>query len=815
MVRNYIKIAWRSFKKNKTFTFINIVGLAIGLVCCLLIALYLNHELNYDTSHKDADRIYLLGTIFNRQGKENKSAGTPYPMGPAMQMSFPEIEQTTYLLKTFADDKTLLQYNDNGKVKSFYETKGYLADSAFFNVFTYNFKEGNPAVALAEPNTIVISDKIAAKMFGNIPALGKVIHINSNTNGEYDFKVTGVFVENKNPSHIDARFFMAFKGGGMDEYIGRSTDMVSNNMFYTYFKLKPGADWKKLEAKFPVFIEQHTGKELRAAGVGKKQYLTPLKSIHLDASAENTATPAGSKTYLYILASIAFFTLLIACINFMNLSTARSAKRSTEVGVRKVLGAEKSSLIRQFLSESLLMSFFAFLFALIVTWILLPLFGQLAGKCLYLSVSQHSWLLISFFILSILTGLLAGIYPAYFLSSLRPVKALKGKLSNSLAAVSVRKFLVVFQFVISVVLIVSSVVIYNQMDFMREKDLGFAKEQQIIIPLRSSTAKKMYAPLKEEISRDPHVVSSGGCLFYPGIMNASDIRLYPEGKTIDEARLVFMNYIDDSYLKTLEIKPLAGRLFSKEFTTDTTITKVVLTEKAIKDFGYANAQQAVDKTVWANWQGRDYKFTIIGVVKDFNFQDLRTPIKAMGFQLIDNNFNYLIVHTNTAGLQNILKSIEAKWKKLNPNEPFEYSFLDQDFAKTFQAENRLLSIVGYFTLIAILISCLGLFGLATYSAEQRIKEIGIRKVLGASISSIVVLLSKDFLKPVLIATVIAFPIAWYAMHKWLEDFAYRTNIGWSVFLIAGILAIAIALITVSFQAIKAAIANPVKSLKTE
>ncbi|MOA08378.1 FtsX-like permease family protein [compost metagenome] len=264
----------------------------------------------------------------------------------------------------------------------------------------------------------------------------------------------------------------------------------------------------------------------------------------------------------------------------------------------------------------------------------------------------------------------------------------------------------------------------------------------------------------------------------------------------------------------MEIKPLAGRLFSKEFATDT-ITRVILTEKAIKDFGYANAQQAVDKTVWANWQGRDYKFTIIGVVKDFNFQDLRTPIKAMGFQLVRDNFNYLIVHTNTAGLQNVLKSIETKWRKLNPNEPFEYTFLDADFAKTFQAENRLLSIVGYFTLVAILISCLGLFGLATYSAEQRIKEIGIRKVLGASISSIVVLLSKDFLKPVLIATVIAFPISWYAMHKWLEDFAYRTNIGWSVFLIAGILAITIALITVSFQAIKAAIANPVKSLKTE
>ena len=825
MLKNYFKIALRNLMKNKIFSFINIFGLAIGLTCCMLITLYIYNELSYDSYHKNAKQIYQLGTTFVKDGIEDRTANTPALMAKTMQQEFPEIVQTTRLLKTFADDKTLLQYTpQKGDVKSFYETKGYLADSTYFKVLTYNFKEGNPATALDEPNSVVLSQEIASKFFGNEPALNRVIHISSSTNGDYDFKVTGVFIPSKVRSHIDARFFMSMSGGDVGKFMAARTDLATNNMFYTYLVLKEGSDQEKLESKFPAFIEKYAGKDLKAMGFYKKQFLTAIKDIHLDpkfTSSKNASnvTPGGSMMYLYILGSIALFTLLIACINFMNLSTARSSKRSAEVGVRKVLGAQKGALIRQFLGESLIMALIAFIIALVISKLLLPLFSTLAGQEISFSFQQHTLLLAGFFLLAIITGLLAGSYPAFYLSSFKPVKVLKGKLTNSLAAVSLRKALVVFQFVISVVLIVASVVIVNQMRFMRNKDLGFEKDQQVIIPLRSNIAKQIYTSLKNELAKEPSIKSVGAARYYPGIMHPSDMPLYKEGLTMQDAKRVFMNYIDESYLQTLGIKPVAGRIYSKEFfTADTSGSspRVVLNEEAIKQIGFSSSQDAIGKNVKIDYQGKTFSLQVIGVVKDFHFKDLHVPIEPYGFQLnTGNSFTYLFAHAGTNNINATLKAIETAWHKLNPNEPFEYSFLDDDFQKNYEAGNRLASIVSYFTIIAILISCLGLFGLSLFSTEQRTKEIGIRKVLGATSGNIVTLLSKDFVKLVLIAIIIASPLAWYAMNKWLEDFAYRIHISWSIFLITSVIAMAIALLTVSFQAVRAAISNPAKSLRTE
>lgn len=816
MLKNYLKVAWRNVMKNKTFSFINVFGLSIGLTCCLLIAIYLHNELSYDSYHKNIPQLYQLGTTFVKNGKDDPTANTPAPMARTMQQEFPEIRQTTRLLSTFAEDKTLLQYTaPDNKLKSFYETKGFLADSTFFTMFTYQFKEGNPATSLEEPNTVVLSQEIAAKLFGNEPALNKTIHIKSSTNGDHDFKVTGVFIPNKIPSHIDARFFMSIPGGDMANYIRERTDLASNNMFYTYFLLTPEANVKHLESKFPAFIEKHAGKDLKAMGFYKKQFLIPVRNVHLRSDIKRNVTPPGSVTYLYILASIALFTLLIACINFMNLSTARSSKRSAEVGVRKVLGAERSALIRQFLGESVIMALVALMFAVGIKQLLLPLFAQVSGKHFSMSSAQQVLLYAAFLALALITGLLAGSYPAFYLSSFQPVKVLKGKLSNSLAAVSLRKSLVVFQFVISVVLIVASVVIQDQMKYLQSKDLGFTKEQQIVLPLRGSNAKNLYPSLKNEISKNPAIVSVGASLYYPGIFNPSDMPLYKEGTSMNESKRVYMNWVDESFLQTLEIKAAKGRLFSKAFPADTNF-RMVLNETAIRQLGFGTAEQAVGKYAVIDWRGEKYRYEIIGVTEDFHFQDLHLPIEPYGFQLNNEpQFNYMIAHANSGDIKTTLKSLEATWHRLNPNEPFDYSFLDQDFHNSYTAEIRLASIVGYFTIIAILISCLGLFGLATFSAEQRTKEIGVRKVLGASVTGIVGLLSKDFMKLVAVAIIIASPLAWFIMNKWLQDFAYRTNIGWRVFVITTTLSLFIALVTIAFQAIRAALSNPVKALRTE
>ncbi|MFL5811384.1 MAG: ABC transporter permease, partial [Flavisolibacter sp.] len=598
MLKTYIRLAFRSLIKNKVFSFINVFGFAIGLTCCLFISMYICHELSYDTQHKVADRLYQLGTISIQEGKEDRYATTPAPMAPAMQQEYPEIAASTRLMKAFEEDKTLLQYQEGKDIRSFYETQGYFADSNFFQLFTYDFKEGNASTALTEPNAVVLSDEIAEKIFGHQDALNKTIHINSTTNGSFDFKVTGVFIPSKIPSHIDARFFMSMQSGEVGPWIRQLTDMVNNNLFYSYLLLKPGADAKKLEAKFPTFIHKYAAADLRASGRGRKQFLTALKDVHLYANTDGNVTPGGSVSYLYILISIAIVTLLIACVNFMNLSTARSSKRAIEIGVRKVLGAEKNSLVRQFLCEAILLSLVSFIVSIGLSILLMSLFEKVSGKEFAFSGQQKIYLGLGFFITTVLAGIIAGLYPAFYLSAFKPVKVLKGKFTNSLGAISLRKVLVVFQFVISVALIVASTTIGNQMSFLRNRDLGFQKEQQLVIPLRSSNAKAIYPAFKNELLSASSISSVGASIYYPGIANVTDWLLYKHGTPPDQTKTVYINRVDNSYLQTLGIRPVAGRLFSKEYPADTN-NSIVLNEEAIKQFGFKSAEDAVGKNIAA------------------------------------------------------------------------------------------------------------------------------------------------------------------------------------------------------------------------
>jgi putative ABC transport system permease protein len=816
MIKNYFKIAWRNLMKNKVFSFINIFGLSAGLASCMLICLYVYDELSYDTAHPNIESIYQVGTVFIRPDGEKKAPSTPARLAEAMRQDFPEVVNTTRIAALFVDDKTLFTFKDNQISKSFYETKGYLADPSVFSFFDYPFAEGDAKTALVNPFSMVISEEIARKIFGSQSPIGKQLLVESNTNGAVDFTITGVFRPSNTPSHIDARFFLSIPGGGIDGYLKSQTSMAGNNFFYTYVELQDGAKAAATEAKFPAFVEKYMGKDLKEAGMGKRQFLLPVRDIHLRSGMPDNVTANGSMTYLYILVSIALFTLLIACINFMNLSTARSAKRSGEVGIRKVLGAQRQGLIYQFLGESVLLSLLAFGFSMAIVWLLTPVFSDITDKKFAFTPSQYFGLFGGFLALSLLAGILAGSYPAFYLSSFQPIKVLKGRLANTLAAVSLRKGLVVFQFTISCLLIVASVVISNQMNFMRSADLGFVKDQQIIIPMRNEASKLNYAALKNNLLQSNIIKSVGAAAYYPGIFNPEDANFYKEGQTAATAKHTYTNRVDYDFLKTLNIQTLAGRSFSADFPADTNTTIIIFNETAVREFGFASPADAIGKKIFTQRQSGVADLTIVGVVKDFHFEDLKKPITPFGFTVSQQPFyNYMVAQANTSDLSQIIKTAETAWQKLNPNEPFEYSFLDADFQKNYQTESRLSTIVNYFTLVAILISCLGLFGLASFSAEQRTKEIGVRKVLGASVGNIVALLSKDFLKLVALSVVIASPLAWFVMNKWLQDFAYRLPIGWSVFALTAAVALLIAFVTIGGQAIKAAVANPVKSLRTE
>jgi putative ABC transport system permease protein len=610
---------------------------------------------------------------------------------------------------------------------------------------------------------------------------------------------------------------MSISSGNIGNFVRRVTDFGSNNMFGTYVLLKPGTDAAGMEKKLPAFVEKYMRKDLRAMGFNKKQFLLPIKDVHLRSGTSGSVMKikgSGNLTYLYILASVAVFILLIACINFMNLATARSAKRATEVGIRKVLGAERNALIRRFLGESILLAVVSFLLALVLTRLLLPLFSNISGVQLTFNPAEHALMFTGFIVLAVITGLLAGSYPALYLSAFRPIKVLKGRFSNSLSAITLRKALVVLQFTISAALIIAAIAIGKQMNFMRNTDLGFAKDQQIVIPLRTDNAKYIGSALKAEITKNEMAISAGASSFYPGIGNPSDRRFYTPDKTVSEGILVKTNRVDKTYLQTLEIKLIAGRLFSEAFPADTN-NRIIMNQAAVRKLGFKEAQSAIGKQIMTDWRGETQQYEIVGVVKDFNYEGLQEEIIPYCFFTDNRLRNYLVTHAKPGNLQPLLQYMEKAWNKLIPTEPFEYSFLDQDFQKNYEAENRLSDLIRYFMIIAITICCLGLFGLAAFSAEQRTKEIGIRKVLGSSVTGIIGLLSKDFMKLVIIGNLLALPVAWYMMYKWLQEFAYRTPLSWWVFVAAIVLSAIIALLTVSYQAIRSALMNPVKSLRTE
>ncbi len=805
MIKSYFKIGWRNLLHNKGFSFINIFGLSVGMTACVLIMLYVADEMSYDKHHKDGDRVYRIGT----EVKSEKWAATAAPFADGLKKEFPEVEQAARLLRFPFAEKMLL--TDEKNQKRFFETNAYYVDSTFFRIFTYTLVFGDMATALNGPNTIVISEQVAHKFFGDEDPVDRVLKVTLPF-GDFNYTIKGVF-KSGFKSHIPANLLFSMNNGDVGGWVKGQTNWATNNIFHTYVKLKPGTNPKYFESKLDGFLNRNGAADLKASGIKKTLFIQPMEDIYLHSNFGYEVAANGNIKYLYIFTSIAVFILLIACINFMNLSTARSERRAKEVGLRKVIGAIKGSLISQFMIESLLMSGLALLFALAFIQLFIPIFNQLTNKQLSLLQSPHvyGWLIA----LTIGTGFLAGLYPALYLSSFKPAAVMKGKLINTISAVTIRKGLVVFQFTISIVLILVATLISRQMSFLSTQNLGFNKAQKIILPLQTSESGKNAEILKNELLNNSQVISATVGGTYPGIENIQDALFYAEGKSVNETVDIISAHVGEGYIETLGIELLQGRGFSKDFKSDS--SAIVLNEAAVKDLGYS-MNNAVGRNIYFEWKGKKLTMNIIGVVKDYHFQSLQQKVKPMGLTIspfFSSPNNFVIINLKSNNYAALIESFEKTWSKINPGSPFSYSFLDQDFQKNYEKEDRTLALIGYFTLIAIIIACLGLFGLASFTAEQRIKEIGVRKILGASVTQVVALLSKDFLKLVVLSVLLASPIGYYIMKKWLEGFAYHVAISWWMFVGVAISAIAIAFLTVSSQALKAALANPVNSLKSE
>ncbi len=818
MYQHYFKIAWRNLRKNRSFSIINLGGLAISLSCCLLLLLYIVSESSFDQHHEDADKLFLVNSkVLTNNGKSEPYPKLSAPYRQALADEFPEVEASTRLWVNFIDNEALLQVDPAaGPPKLFYEPKAYHVDPNFFELFTYEFKEQLAEGQLLEkPNSVVISEQLAQKLFGAKSALQQQIKIGGTSGFDQSFEVTGVFKSENHRSHIDAHLFLPLEAGWIGYFIQtQPQNFSSNNILYTYVKVKDNTSAAQLNNKMEAFMTNYARADLQAAGFDKTLSLLAVDQIHLHDEIDTVVSATNSRSYLYVLASIGLLTLFIACVNFMNLSTAQATRRATEVGIRKTFGARKGNLVRQFLSESLVMSFGAMLLGLALVLILLPAFNELTGKNLDIVSLLQPKILLGLFGLIVFTGLVAGSYPAFYLAIFKPFQAISDKATRSKGLVQLRRGSVVFQFVIAVGLITATLIIQQQMKFLQEKPLGFQADQQVVIPIRSAEAGRNFQTLKNELIRSPHILGAAGTQFYPGIDNPTSVSLYRPDQKVNEIQSVQTNQVSPELLKLMEYELLAGRLFSPAFKADTA-NRIVVNEATLRACGIAQAQ-AIGQKLNFDFQGQTITYEIIGLIKDFHFEDLHQEIKPYAF-LLDRNESqsYLIARIDGKQISSGLQELRDSWNQINPATPFQYSFLKADFQQNYNADQLTAKIVSYFTLIAILVGCLGLFGLVAFSAQRRTKEIGIRKVLGASVASISFLLSKELLLLVTIAIALALPLTWEIMSGWLASFAYRTQIDWWVFGLAAFGAILIATLTISIHAVKAALATPIHSLRSE
>jgi len=812
MIKNYLRSAFRNIKKHPFISFINIFGLTVGLTCCLLILVYVINEKSYDKFNKAGGDIYRVTTsLYSSEGAEIFNlASIAAPFAPLLQNEFPDIKKTTRLL---SNGTTILRYKD----KLFNEQKAYYADENFFDFFNTPVISGAARTALAEPYSMMITENIARKYFGNTDPVNKIILLDAN---KRPFKVTGIFKEFPANSHLHPQILLSFNTLKDTSIFGEKqlrTDYYDNN-FFTYLLFPKNYNVGRIEAQLPNFLDKYVPLSPGFPAGFKthkttKLELQKLSDIHLRSHLDNEIEENGDIERIYIFSAIALFILLIASINYMNLSTARSALRAKEIGIRKVIGAERKEIISQFLSESVLITWVAFALAIVLTIILLPFINKFSNQYLSVTSLLHWRILLPALSIPFVIGLVSGIYPAIFMSSFAPVKVLKGVLKVGSSNLSFRKVLVVIQFSISIILIVATTIVYRQLKYMQNKDLGFNKDSVIVMKYPPALNKR-YIALKYDLLKNSLIkeVAESSNIPTERLLN-DDIASVTEAGSNRPVKieLKYIN-VDYGFIPAYNIGLAAGRNFSKDFTTDT--SSFIIDEAAVQALGWKNPQNAVGKDLMFG----TVKGKIVGIVKDFQFESLHQRVIPLLFQLPpprNSFYDRVSIKISRNNVSSTINAIENAWNKNMPDTPFEFTFLDQKLEQLYLTEQQQGVLFTIFSGIAIFIACLGLFGLSAFTITQRVKEIGVRKVLGASVSQIVVELSGGFLQLVLFSTIIAFPIAWYLMNKWLVSFAFRVGISWWIFVIAGTIAILIAFATISFQSIKAALANPVKSLRSE
>lgn len=819
MVKNYLKIALRNLSKRKGFTFINILGLAIGIACCLLIAVYVSHELSYDQFHEKSDRIYRVTQKTVTTAKEENGASTPFPVGPTLKSDYSgQIAQSVRFFDMQEKTRTIL-YEGGADVKAFLVDNFYFVDSTFFDVFSANLIRGNPQKALSEPLSIVITEGQARRFFGDKNPMGKTLDFK----GVEEFTVTGVMKPLPTTSHFQVDMLASFNSLPI---LYNGSEVLNRwywNPCWTYVLLEEGISPEELEQQFPDFVDKNYAN--REEGETLSLSLQPLTDIHLHSNLDSEIRPNGSIFYVWLFSAVALLILVIACINFMNLSTARATERAREVGMRKVLGADRRQLVGQFMGESFLMTLLGFALALGLAYLTMPWFSDFVGKSLNFSFFGTPQMIVGLVALFVLVAILSGLYPALYLSRFSPMTIMhgsKGTTSGGNGEVF-RKGLVVFQFALSVILIISTIVIYLQLQHMQNKELGFDQERIAVMPIKQNLIAWEFEQFREKALASPNILQVAGTGKILGSEKQHFSKYSPANLPAAPPTNMKLD-VTYGFLDTYKIPLIAGRGFSRDHATDAE-QAILINRSMLQQLEVSTPQEALGKTFYyTNSDDERNPLQVIGVVEDFNYTSIKKEVSPLVINMEDEtrrvvgSIDYVAVRFAPNGVQAGLDDIEKIWKEINHITPFTYSFLDEELQKIYASETKMSNVAGLFSILCIFVACLGLFGLASFTASKRTKEIGIRKTLGATVPNIVGLLSRDYLKLIVVANIIAWPVIYYLSVQWLQDFPHRIPLGWNlagVFLVAGIGTLLICLLTVSYQSVRAALINPVESIQQE